>query len=202
MSSTPMMPSVPFLDHVFSQARTRSSFLDRPVPAEVLRQIYEHLKWGPTSMNCQPIRIQWRVSPQSRAELADCVNEGNKAKVLGAPVCAVIGMDINFASRLPTVFPHKKDAQSYYDGKPTFTEQTALRNSSLQGAYLIVIARALGLHCGPLSGFKADRVDELCWAGTTVRTNFLCNLGYVESDVDPSYARHPRLDYEDVCDTR
>ncbi len=189
-----------FLDQVFDQGRTRSSFLGTPVPAELLRQIYEHLKWGPTSMNCQPVRIQWMVSQQARAQLAECVNEGNKAKVLSAPVCAVIGMDIDFPSRLPVVFAHKKDAQDYYAGKPAFTEQTALRNSSLQGAYLIVAARALGLQCGPLSGFNADKVDQLCWAGTTVRTNFLCNLGYAEDSAP--YKRNPRLAYEDVCQIR
>src|SRR5262249_42877823 len=112
-----------------------------------------------------PLRIRWMVSPAARARLADCVYEGNRAKVLSAPVCAVLGMDLDFVAKLARVFPHKKDAAGYYANKPALVESTAFRNSSLQCGYLIVAARLLGLDCGPMSGFHAAEVDALCWSG-------------------------------------
>ncbi|HSV83718.1 MAG TPA: malonic semialdehyde reductase [Ramlibacter sp.] len=188
----------PVLDRLFDEARSHSVFTARPIAPSLLREIYERMKWGATSMNCQPLRIQWMVSRAARERLAECVYEGNRAKVLGAPVCAVLGMDLDFVATLPKVFPHKADAVQYYAGKPAVVESTALRNSTLQGAYLMLTARLLGLDCGPMSGFHADKVDALCWRGTSIRTNFLCNLGYGEPSA--VFPRSPRLSFEEVCD--
>lgn len=188
------------LSEVFDEARTYGSFLDAPVDPALLRQIYEHMKWGPTSMNCQPLRIQWVVSEPARSQLSECVYEGNRAKVLSAPVCAVLGMDLAFAPTLAKLFPHRKDAPAYYDGKPALVESTAFRNSSLQAAYLMMAARMVGLDCGPMSGFDHEKVNQLCWTGTSVKTNFLCNMGH--GDHSASFQRNPRWSFEEVCEIR
>jgi 3-hydroxypropanoate dehydrogenase len=185
---------------IFDDARSYARFRDVPVDPAVLRVIHEHMKWGPTSMNCQPLRIRWMVSAQARQALSECVYEGNRAKVLAAPVCAVLGMDLAFVPTLEKLFPHKKDAVAYYDGKPQLVESTALRNSSLQAAYLLVAARMEGLDCGPMSGFHQAQVDRLCWDGTTVKTNFLCNMGY--GDRSEMRERNLRWSFEDVCEVR
>ena len=185
---------------LFSEARSCSHWLARPVPEAVLRQVYELAKYGPTSMNSQPMRVQFVVSPSAKDKLLACLNPGNVAKTSEAPVVAIIGQDLDFPERLPVLFAHKTDAQSYYAGKPEVVASTALRNSSLQGAYLMMAARLLGLDCGPMSGFNAAAVDQAFWAGTAVRTNFLCNLGY--GDHAQLRARAPRLDFETVCALR
>lgn len=198
MMDTTEIDAGPVLASLFDDARTHNTFDGRSVPTRLLRDVYERIKWGPTSMNCQPLRIKWMVSRGAREALADCVYEGNRAKLLSAPVCAVLGMDLDFPATLSRLFPHKADAEQYYEGKPSLVESTAVRNSSMQGAYLIVVARLLGLDCGPMSGFDAAKVDALCWKGTSVRTNFLCNLGYgVPSTVFP---RSLRLTFEEACD--
>lgn len=182
---------------LFTEARTCSRWLPEPVPEERLRQLYELVKCGPTSMNSQPMRLQFVVSAAAKERLVACVNPGNVAKTQGAPVVVIVGQDMAFAERLPVLFAHKTDAVSYYEGKPDLVASTALRNSSLQGGYLILAARLLGLNCGPMSGFDAQRVDSEFWPGTTVRTNFLCNLGYGDpSELKP---RPPRLDFDEVC---
>lgn len=182
---------------LFTEARSCSYWLAKPVPVDVLRSIYELAKYAPTSMNSQPMRVQFVVSQAARQQLLACVNPGNVAKTTAAPVVAIIGEDLAFADQLPVLFAHKIDAQSYYAGKPDLVASTALRNSSLQGAYLMMAARLLGLDCGPMSGFNAAAVDQAFWAGTTVRTNFLCNLGY--GDHAALRERAPRLDFEAVC---
>jgi 3-hydroxypropanoate dehydrogenase len=183
--------------HVFTDARTASRWLPRPVAAAVLRELYALLKFGPTSMNSQPMRVQFVVSAAAKERLVVCLNPGNVAKTQSAPVVAIVGQDLDFAQRLPVLFAHKTDAQSYYEGKPDLVASTALRNSSLQGGYLIVAARLLGLDCGPMSGFDAAKVDQAFWAGTSIRTNFLCSLGF--ADPSQNKPRPPRLEFDEVC---
>ncbi len=182
---------------LFTQARTHARWLPRPVPEALLRELHALATLGPTSMNTQPLRVLFVCSAAERERLAACVNAGNVEKVRLAPVVAVLGMDLAFPERLPELFPHKADAQAYYAGKPAFTEATALRNSSLQGAYLMMAARLLGLDCGPMSGFDAESVDRAFWAGTAVRTNFLCNLGY--GDASALKPRPRRLSFDEAC---
>lgn len=182
---------------LFTEARTCSRWLPRTVDEGLLRELYRLTSLGPTSMNCQPMRLQFAVTPAARDRLAACVNAGNVDKVHSAPVVAIVGQDLGFVDHLAVLFAHKTDARSYYDGMPDVVASTALRNSSLQGGYLILAARLLGLDCGPMSGFNAARVDQEFWAGTTVRTNFLCALGY--GDRQALRERPPRLGFEQTC---
>ncbi len=182
---------------LFIDARSHGQWLPRPVAPALLQRLYELLRLGPTSMNCQPLRLLFVQSDEARERLLPCLNPGNVAKARSASVVAVLGQDLGFVDQLATLFPHKTDARSYYDGKPDVLASTALRNSSLQAAYLMLAARLLGLDCGPMSGFDAEAVDRSFWAGTSVRTNFLCNLGY--GDVSALKPRHPRLHFEQAC---
>ena len=183
---------------LFTEARTHGHWQARTVDPALLHDLYRLTACGPTSMNTQPMRLKFVVSAKAKARLVACVNPGNVTKTQAAPVVAIIGQDLAFPEHLPRLFAHKTDARSYYDGKPDVTASTALRNSSLQGGYLILAARLLGLDCGPMSGFDAAAVDREFWAGTQVRTNFLCNLGYG----DPALLkpRPPRLAFDEVCD--
>ncbi len=183
-------------EQLFTEARTQNAYLPTPVPDSLLHALYDLLKWGPTSANCSPARIAFVRSEVGRAKLAACMAPGNAPKVLSAPVTAIIGMDMAFFDKLPQLFPHA-DARAWFVGKPELIAATALRNSSLQGAYLIVAARALGLDCGPMSGFDAARVDAEFWAGTAVRSNFVCTLGY--GDAGKVFARSPRLAFDEAC---
>jgi 3-hydroxypropanoate dehydrogenase len=182
---------------LFTEARTHAQWLPREVPDALLREAHALAAMAPTSMNTQPLRVLFLRSEAQRERLAQCVNAGNVDKVRRAPVVAVLGMDLDFPSWLPVLFPHKADAPAYYAGKPAFTEATALRNSSLQAAWLMQAARLLGLDCGPMSGFDAARVDREFWAGSTVRTNFLCALGH--GDRTALRERPPRLAFEQAC---
>jgi 3-hydroxypropanoate dehydrogenase len=184
-------------DRLFTKARTHSHWLPKPVSEAQLRALYELAKLGPTSMNSQPMRLKFVVSAAAKLRLLECVNPGNRAKTMGAPVVAIVGQDLNFPATLSQLFPHKKDASGYYEGKPDLVAATALRNSSLQGGYLIMAARSMGLDCGPMSGFDSKAVDQAFWDGTTVRTNFLCNIGY--GDPDQLHERGARLAFEEVC---
>ena len=183
-------------EQLFDQARTHNGFTAEPVPEATLRQLYDLLKWGPTSANSCPARIAFVTTPAAKEKLVACVSAGNAEKTRQAPVTAIIGMDMAFYDHLPMLFPHA-DARSWFAGNPAVIEATAFRNSSLQGAYLIIAARALGLDCGPMSGFDAAKVDAAFWAGTTVKTNFLCNLGH--GDPARLFARNPRLSFEQAC---
>lgn len=184
------------LNQLFLEARTASAYLDQPVPDSTLRALYDLLKWGPTSANCGPARFVFARSAEARERLAGCVDAGNQAKVRQAPVTAIIGMDMAFYEQLPTLFPHT-DARAWFAGKADLIEATAFRNSSLQGGYLILAARALGLDCGPMSGFDAAKVDAAFWSGTTVRTNFICAIGH--ADPARQHPRNPRLDFDAAC---
>lgn len=182
---------------LFTEARTHGHWLPRAVAPELLRELYELARCGPTSMNTQPMRLKFVISDAAKQRLVTCVNPGNVAKTQAAPVVVIVGQDLSFPEQLPRLFAHKTDARSYYEGKPEFTATTALRNSSLQGGYLILAARLLGLDCGPMSGFDPAAVDRAFWAGSTVRTNFLCNLGY--GDASMLKLRPPRLDFDEAC---
>ena len=183
-------------DQLFTQARTQNGYLDQPVPDSQLQALYELLKWGPTSANCSPARFAFVRSTEAKARLADCVSPANAPKVMSAPVTVIIGMDMAFPETLPKLFPHA-DARAWFTGNAALTEATAFRNSSLQGAYLIMAARALGLGTGPMSGFDVAKVDAAFWAGSTVKTNFICTLGH--GDPAKVFPRSPRLAFEEAC---
>jgi 3-hydroxypropanoate dehydrogenase len=183
-------------EQLFTEARTQNGYLPTPVSDDTLRQLYELLKFGPTSANSSPARFVFVRSAEQKARLVECVNPGNQPKVAQAPVTVIIGMDLEFHEKLPQLFPHA-DAKSWFVGKPAFIESTAFRNSSLQGAYLIMAARALGLGTGPMSGFDAAKVDAAFWAGTSVKTNFICTLGH--GDPSKVFPRSPRLPFDEAC---
>ncbi len=184
------------LNTLFTDARTHNRWTDRAVSEAQLRQLYDLMKWGPTSANSAPARIVFVRSPQAREQLAACMGEGNRDKTRAAPVTAIIGMDMAFYDQLPTLFPHA-DARSWFVGNDEAIRTTALRNASLQGAYLMLAARALGLDCGPMSGFDAAQVEAAFFAGSTVKVNFVCSLGY--GDPAGLYPRGPRLAFEYAC---
>jgi 3-hydroxypropanoate dehydrogenase len=182
---------------IFHQARTHNVWLDKPVDEKLLRQVYELARMGPTSANMSPMRIVFVKSREAKERLKPALSEGNVNKTMAAPVTAIIGMDVHFHEKLPKLFPHT-DAKAWFKDLPEKAlEYLALRNSSLQGAYFILAARALGLDCGPMSGFDNTKVDETFFAGTTVKSNFLCNLGY--GDATKLHSRSPRLDFDEAC---
>ena len=183
-------------EQLFTEARTHNGFTAEPVPEAKLRELYDLMKWAPTSANSWPARIVFVSSPEAKATLLECVSPGNVDKTRSAPVTAIIGTDMAFYEKLPFLFPHA-DAKSWFVGKPEFAEATAFRNASIQGGYFILAARAVGLDCGPMSGFDAAKVDAAFWAGTTVKTNFLCNLG--QGDASKLFSRSPRFSFEEAC---
>jgi 3-hydroxypropanoate dehydrogenase len=187
------------LDTLFRNARTHNVWLEKQVTDEQLHQVYELMKWGPTSANCSPARIVFVKSTDEKEKLVACMDAGNAAKTRAAPVTAIIGMDMAFYEKLPQLFPHT-DARSWFAGKQALIESTAFRNSSLQGGYFIIAARAVGLDCGPMSGFDADKVNAAFFAGTTIKANFVCSLGY--GDHSKLYPRSPRLKFEEACSIR
>jgi 3-hydroxypropanoate dehydrogenase len=194
------MPANPLdgdaLDTLFRTARTRNGWTDTPVTDADLRAIYDLVKMGPTSANCSPARFVFVTSAAQREKLAEMVLPGNKPKVLAAPVTAIIGFDTKFYDRLPELFPHA-DARSWFTSSPDLARETAFRNSSLQGAYFIIAARALGWDTGPMSGFVKPSVDAQFWAGTNVETNFICTLG--KGSDENLFPRSPRLSFEDAA---
>jgi 3-hydroxypropanoate dehydrogenase len=182
------------LAQLFTEARSYNGWLDKPVSDEQLHAIWDLVKMAPTSANMQPARIVWVKSAEAKAALAACVMEGNKAKVLAAPVTAVIGYDIDFHEELPWLFPHT-DARSWFEGDEKGREEGAFRNSSLQGAYLMLAARALGLDCGPMSGFDPAAVNAAFFADEPRhRVNFICSVGY--GDPASIFDRSPRPDFD------
>ena len=184
-------------DQLFRQARTHNVFLDKPVGDETLRQLYELMKWGPTSANCSPARILFLRSKEAKERLKPALSAGNSAKTLAAPVVAVIGYDREFYEKLPYLFPHNQDARNWFANSEQAIFTTAFRNSSLQGGYFILAARAVGLDCGPMSGFDNAKVDAAFFAGTTIKSNFLVNLGY--GDPASVYPRSPRLPFDEAA---
>src|SRR6201997_2468352 len=185
------------LDTIYRNARTHNVWLDKPVEDTLLKQVYDLARMGPTSANMCPMRIIFVKSREAKERLKPALDAGNVDKTMKAPVTAIIGMDVHFYEQLPKLFPHA-DAKSWFKNLPeNVLEYTALRNGSLQGAYFMLAARALGLDCGPMSGFNNGMVDEAFFAGTTVKSNFLCNLGY--GDASKLYPRSPRLDFAEAC---
>ena len=185
------------LDLIFRQARTHSVWLNKPVEDALLKQVYDLAKMGPTSANMCPMRIVFVKSREAKEKLKPALDAGNVDKTMKAPATAIIGMDIRFYEKLPKLFPHA-DAKVWFKDLPeNVLEYIALRNGSLQGAYFILAARALGLDCGPMSGFNNAKVDEAFFAGTTVKSNFLCNLGH--GDASKLHPRSPRLGFEEAC---
>ena len=184
-------------DQVFRNARTHSAWLDKPVADETLRQIYELMKWGPTSANTSPTRFAFLRSHEAKERLRPALAPGNVEKTMQAPVTVIIGYDLLFYEKLPKLFPHA-DAKAWFKDLPeNVLEYIALRNSSLQGAYFMLAARGLGLDCGPMSGFDNAKVDAEFFAGTTVKSNFICSLGY--GDASKLHPRSPRLTFEEAC---
>ncbi len=177
------------LDQLFREARSYNGYLDSPVTQAQLEGIWDLMKFGPTSANCLPARIIWCTSEAAKQKLAALTMPANGEKILQAPVTAIIGMDLEFYENLPELFPHT-DARSWFVGNDALIEKTAFRNSSLQGAYLMLAARALGLDTGPMSGFNNAAVDEAFFAGTKVQSNFICTLGY--GDSTSIFERSPR----------
>lgn len=185
------------LDQLFRTARTHND-LRGEVSDETLRQLYELAKWGPTSANMSPLRLVFVKSPQAKAKLAPALDEGNHAKTLAAPVTAIVGFDMAFYEKLPYLFPHT-DARGWFDGRPEDVLHTiALRNGSLQGAYVLMAARALGLDTGPMSGFNNALVDQTFFAGTKIKSNFLINLGH--GDTATLFPRSPRLSFDEAAE--
>jgi 3-hydroxypropanoate dehydrogenase len=185
------------LDLIFRKARTHIAWLDKPVDDALLRRVYDLARLGPTSANMCPMRIVFVRSREAKERLKPALDAGNVDKTMKAPVTAIIGMDVHFYEKLPQLYPHA-DAKAWFKDLPeNVLEYIALRNSSLQGAYFILAARALGLDCGPMSGFDNAKVDAAFFAGTTVKSNFLCNLGH--GDASKLHPRSPRLSFDEAC---
>lgn len=184
-------------DQLFLQAHTNNAWQDKPVADELLHRLYDTLRMAPTSMNCSPARIVFVKSKAAKEKLNPALMEGNRAKTMAAPVTAIIGYDTRFYDNLPKLFPPNPNARNMFESNAALSEVTAFRNGTLQGAYLILAARALGLDCGPMSGFDNAAVDQLFFAGTNVKSNFLCNLGY--GDAKGVYPRSPRFEFAEAC---
>jgi len=194
MASHPLSDEA--LDILFREARSFNRWLDKEVSDEQLHQIYELMKWGPTSANSTPARVVFVKSDEAKARLKPCLNEGNVEKSMSAPVVAIIGMDMEFYEKLPKLFPHT-DARSWFAGNEAKVAENAMRNSSLQGAYLIMAARALGLDCGPMSGFDPAKMNATFFPDGKVRVNFICAIGY--GSREKLHGRGPRLTFDEAC---
>ena len=184
------------LDQLFDTARTFNKWEPREVPDELLRRIVEHLRWGPTSANCSPARFVFVKSAEAKARLKPHLSPGNVDKTMAAPATAIIAYDLKFYDYLPKLYP-PADARSWFAGKKQHADTTAFRNGSLQGGYFILAARALGLACGPMSGFNNEGVDAEFFAGTEIKSNFLCNLGF--GDPAGVYPRSPRFAFDEIA---
>jgi len=182
---------------LFTSARTQNGWLDKPVTDAQLHELYDLLKYGPTSMNTFPARFLFLRTPEAKERLLPALAPGNVEKTRAAPVCVIVGYDRRFYERLVTLFPHKQDARAMFEGKDDLIESTAFRNGSLQGAYLMMAARAIGLDYGPMSGFDAQKVNQEFFPKGDVAVNFLCNLGY--GDKSKVMTRLPRPSFDDVC---
>lgn len=188
--------SQPALDQLFYEARTHNKWQDTTLSTMVLRELAGLMKWAPTSANCSPARIVFVSSADARKKLADLAMEANQEKILSAPVCAIIGHDMKFYEHLPKLFPHT-DAKSWFEGNEELSATTAFRNGTMQGAYFIMAARAIGLDTGPMSGFDNEAVDAAFFADTDIKSNFLCNIGY--GDPQGLFDRSPRFAFEEFA---
>jgi len=184
------------LDLLFSTARTQNGWMDKALEAELLQEIWNLTRMGPTSANCSPARIVFVTSIEAKEKLRPALLEGNVSKTMAAPATAIIGYDMEFYERLPELFPHT-DAKAWFVGNEDLIFSTAFRNGTLQGAYFMMAARALGLDCGPMSGFDNAAVDTAFFADSAVKSNFICSIGY--GNDDNLHPRGPRLDFAEAC---
>ena len=184
------------LDQIFHEARSRNGWKEETLPEQTWRDLYDIVKYAPTSMNASPARFVFVTSAEGKARVAANMMEANRAKTLTAPCVVIVAQDTAFYEKLPELFPARPNAKDMFAGNPALAEVTAFRNTSMQGAYLILAARAMGLDTGPMSGFDNAGVDAAFFAGTTIKSNFICNLGH---GVDQSFPRLPRLSFEDAC---
>jgi 3-hydroxypropanoate dehydrogenase len=184
------------LDTIFRNARTHNKWLDKPVSPALLMAIYDLMRWGPTAANTSPARVVFVVSKEAKERLKPHLSATNADKTMTAPAIAIIGHDLDFARHVPNLFPHNPGAGDWFKD-PAFAEKTAFRNGTLQGAYFIIAARSLGLDCGPMSGFDNEGVDREFFAGTAIKSNFLCSVGY--GDRAGVFARSPRLSFDEAC---
>lgn len=194
MSGKPLSQEA--LDTLFFSARSQNGWLDRPVSDDELRRIYEIMVMGPTSANTLPGRLLFLRTEEAKQRLKPCLAEGNVEKSMTAPVVAILGMDLEFYEHLPKLFPHT-DARPWYVGKPEKIQETAFRNSTLQGAYFIMAVRSLGLDAGPMSGFDAEKVNREFFPDGKIKVNFICAIG--EGDPSKLFPRHPRLSFDEAC---
>ena len=199
------------LDILFRKARTHNAWTNKPVSDDLLRKLYDLMKWGPTSANSCPARVLFLRTPQAKERLRAALSPTNLEKTMTAPVTAIIAHDMNFYEKLPVLFPHNAAAREWFAKSPELAEVTAFRNGTLQGAYFILAARSLGLDCGPMSGFNNAKVDEEffpvgeknvareedVFPNSRIKSNFLCNLGY--GDASKILPRSPRLNFEETC---
>lgn len=197
MNEQILKPEPMAIEALFEAARSHNGWLDKPVSAGLLKQIYERAKWGPTSMNLQPMRVLFLVDQTQRQRLVPALKPANISKVMDAPVTALIAWDTAYYKRLPQLFGHRPEYQAMYEKDGQFAESTAFRNSSMQGAYLILSARSLGLDCSPMSGFDAAIVNKEFFPDGAGRTNFICSLGY--GDRTKLYPQSPRLTFDEAC---
>lgn len=184
------------LDQIFREARTYSGWSETPVGEDVVRELYDLVKWGPTSANSSPARFVWVSSQEGKTKLAALALDKNQKKIMEAPLTVIIGHDLDFAGELPKLMPHNAEAMQQAFAQPGVAEATARRNGTLQGGYLIIAARALGLDCGPMSGFDNASVDREFFAGTRIESNFICSIGY--GDRASLFPRNPRLSFEEA----
>ena len=182
---------------LFIAGRTHNDWIEKDVPDSLLHELYNLMKWGPTSANCSPARITFIKSQEAKNRLVKYLIESNIEKTISAPVTAIIAYDTKFYEFIPKLFPHNPEAKEWFSGSEEFAEVTAFRNSSLQGAYFILAARTLGLDCGPMSGFDNVGIDDEFFSESNFKSNFICNIGY--GDHDKLFDRSPRFDFDEVC---
>tara|TARA_Y100000590_G_C15561468_1_gene954940 strand:+ start:164 stop:748 length:585 start_codon:yes stop_codon:yes gene_type:complete len=182
---------------LFIAGRTHNDWIEKDVPDSLLHELYNLMKWGPTSANCSPARITFIKSQEAKNRLVKYLIESNIEKTISAPVSAIIAYDTKFYEFIPKLFPHNPEAKEWFSGSEEFAEVTAFRNSSLQGAYFILAARTLGLDCGPMSGFDNVGIDNEFFSESNFKSNFICNIGY--GDHNKLFDRSPRFDFDEVC---
>jgi 3-hydroxypropanoate dehydrogenase len=192
--AAPIAPQA--LEQLFTRARTHNGWLEKDVPDSLLERAVDYAKWAPTSANCSPMRVVFVRSPEAKSRLAPALSDANRPKTMAAPATAIVAYDLDFPDSLPRLYP-ATDARAWFVGNDALIEETAFRNGSLQGAYLLLALRALGLDCGPMSGFDRAKVDAEFFQGTRIKSNFLINVGY--GDPAKLYPRGPRLDFQEIA---
>ena len=185
------------LDIIFRDAHTQNKWSDKPVSNAMLMAVWDLMRWAPTAANCSPARIVFVTTPEGKARLKPHLSEGNRDKTMAAPAIAIIGYDLDFPETLPKLFPNNPKMKDLFAGNAELTQTVAFRNGSLQGGYFIIAARSLGLDCGPMSGFDNAGIDKEFFAGTNIKSNFICALGH--GDPAGVFPRNPRLSFDEAC---